>query len=305
MYKTKISRNITSAFKHNFFLHSFITCAAVGIAFALPMFAEFILREWWPVVDADSKLLLFTKIGLTTVLTLFFSFVIGNWGNPRYITNAKSGRVSHIRCGTEWLRLWRERQIIRKRLVSDDAFVMTLTGFNTFSDANSPFKKILETSREIKIMLLNPTSSSSRRIYPSGEHNSPSFYKEIATSILYLDKLRKEGKKVFLKFYDHRPFWRVVVLGEQVWVQYYHDDYAIKFTPEYVFALNRLNPKVGLFVPFYMHFLENWDDPQHPEFDFETRELVYRDFAGNEVQRFPFLSPNDHNHTNRKMLRVA
>jgi hypothetical protein len=34
-----------------------------------------------------------------------------------------------------------------------------------------------------------------------------------------------------------------------------------------------------------MHFLDQWSQPCHPEYDFETNELVYRDEAGNECGR--------------------
>jgi hypothetical protein len=42
-------------------------------------------------------------------------------------------------------------------------------------------------------------------------------------------------------------------------------------------------------MPFYMMFMRKWSEPQHPEYDFERRELVYRDAAGNEVRREPFM----------------
>ncbi len=52
-----------------------------------------------------------------------------------------------------------------------------------------------------------------------------------------------------------------------------------------MFASNPENPRRGLFVPFYMYFLERWGDSRHPEFDFDKRELVYRDEEGREVRR--------------------
>jgi hypothetical protein len=83
----------------------------------------------------------------------------------------------------------------------------------------------------------------------------------------------------------------VVVLDEYVWVQYCHRGTELKTAPEYVFALHPRDPKRGFYVPFYMHFTGNWNNGGHPEYDFETRELVYRDVTGNETQRTPFLVP--------------
>ena len=73
-----------------------------------------------------------------------------------------------------------------------------------------------------------------------------------------------------------------------MWVQYCHSGFEVKGEPEYVFALNRDNPRLGLFVPFYMYFLEQWNDPRHPRYDFDARELVYSDDCGREVRRTRF-----------------
>ena len=104
-----------------------------------------------------------------------------------------------------------------------------------------------------------------------------------------LASLAAAGKKVTLKFYDDPPFWNLIVTGEHVWVQYCHDGQELRQQPEYVFALNRSNPVQGLFPAFYMHFLNCWGDPRHPEYDFDTRQLIYRNERGNEVRRVPFL----------------
>ena len=63
---------------------------------------------------------------------------------------------------------------------------------------------------------------------------------------------------------------------------------SARFVPEYVFALNPDNPRLGLFVPFYMYFLEQWGDTRHPRYDFDTRELVYSDDGGREIRRARF-----------------
>jgi hypothetical protein len=73
-----------------------------------------------------------------------------------------------------------------------------------------------------------------------------------------------------------------------VWVQYCHDGHELKDQQEYVFALIKDNPTQGLFSAFYVHFLNQWRNPRHPEYDFSTRQLVYRNDQGNEVKRQPF-----------------
>jgi len=119
-----------------------------------------------------------------------------------------------------------------------------------------------------------------------------SFHGEIEASIAYLAELRKLGKKVTLKFYDEEPFWKVVVLGDHVWVQHCHRGCELNQQPEYVFALQHRDPRRGLFVPFYTYFLERWNDSRHPEYDFDSNQLVYRDAAGHETGRAPLGAPH-------------
>jgi hypothetical protein len=141
------------------------------------------------------------------------------------------------------------------------------------------------------LMLLNPASESAQRRVDSLPDGITlrSFAMEIDASIAYLANLRALGRKVTVKFYEREPFWKVAVLGDHVWVQYCHGGFEVKHEPEYVFALNRASPRRGFFVPFYMHFLDQWNDASHPEFDFDTNELVYPDAGGGEARRQAFV----------------
>src|SRR5258705_13480734 len=116
---------------------------------------------------------------------------------------------------------------------------------------------------------------------------------EIEAVIAYLSRLRKFGKKVTFKFYDEEPFWKLIVLGDYVWVQHCHSGFAVKEQPEFVFALQHREPRHGLFVPFYMVFLNQWNESRHPEYDFDTNELVYRDPSGKETGRDVLSAPSD------------
>src|SRR5438552_1913128 len=110
----------------------------------------------------------------------------------------------------------------------------------------------------------------------------------LASALVLLFNL---GKKVTLKFYDEEPFWKVVVLGDHVWVQHCHHGCELNQQPEYVFALQHHDPRRGLFVPFYTYFLERWNESRHPEYDFDSSQLVYRDAAGHETGRAPLGVP--------------
>ena len=268
-------------------IHVLITLLAVGIAFALPAGAQYILYQWWPKVLEDANLLLATEIGLAASLALLFNVSRIAWETRHKVRIAETAALVYARDTHNWFTRWRERRLVKRLPAVRDAFILTLTGYDTFAGADSSLREPLKTAYEIRVMLLNPTAGSARRRVNSlpSEVTLRSFMKEIEASIAYLTELRTLGKKITLRFYEHEPFWKLAVLGGHVWVQYCHSGFEVKREPEYVFALNPENPRQGLFVPFYMYFLERWDDPRHPEYDFDKRELVYRDKDGREVRR--------------------
>jgi hypothetical protein len=268
-------------------LHAVITLLALGIAFSLPIAAQFILYQWWPLVASDTSLLLTLEISLAASLVVLFNMWRVAAENRRKSRVADSAALVHARHGAGWLSRRRERNLIRKVRAARDACIMTLTGFDTIADANSPLRDPLRSAYEIRVMLLNPAARGAEKRVSSlpDEITLQSYAEEVEASVAYLTTLRTLGKKVTLKFYDHEPFWKVVVLDDHLWVQYCHSGFEVKDQPEYVFALNRSNPRLGLFVPFYVYFLEQWSDARHPHYDFDTRELVYCDERGREVRR--------------------
>ncbi len=275
-------------------LHVSITMLAITIAFSLPMGAQYILYEWWPKVAKDANVLMATEIGLAAALVLLFNMSHIAWENRHKVRLADLAALVYARQRNSWLTRWRERSLVRRLPAARDAFILTLTGFDAFADGKSLLGEALKTVYEIRVMLLNPAARSAEQRVNSlpREVTLQSFNGEIDASIAYLASLRTLGKKVALKFYEQEPFWKIVVLGDHVWVQYCHSGFEVKHEPEYVFALNRNNPRRGFFVPFYMYFLQQWGDARHPEYDFDTRELVYRDQLGKEVKRVGFGNGN-------------
>ncbi|OGA51004.1 MAG: hypothetical protein A3F74_15270 [Betaproteobacteria bacterium RIFCSPLOWO2_12_FULL_62_58] len=271
-------------------LHMCITVLAIAIAFSLPAAAQYILYEWWPRVAHDANLLIATEVGLAAALVLLFNISHLAWQDRQKVRAADLAALAYARQQNNWLARWRERRLVKRLPAARDAFIFTLTGFDTFADETSLLRDPLKTAYEIRVMLLNPYARSAEARVNSlpQEITLHSFSREVRASIDYLASLRTMGKKVTLKFYDQQPFWKVVVLGDHVWVQYCHSGFEVKHEPEYVFALNRDHPRRGFFVPFYMYVLEQWGDPRHPEYDFDTGELVCRDRLGKEVKRVGF-----------------
>lgn len=271
-------------------LHVCITALAIGIAFSLPSAAQFILYQWWPKVAENANLMIATEIGLAATLVVLFNLSHVAWQSRHKVRVANLAALVHARQHDSWLARWREKRLVKRLPAARDAFVLTLTGFDTFTDERSLLHEPLKGAYEIRVMLLNPEAGGAERrvgALPQAV-TLQAFSEEVRSSIAYLESLRAQGKKVALRFYEEAPFWKVVVLGDHVWVQYCHDGVEVKHEPEYVFALNRGNPRHGLFVPFYMYFLQQWGDPRHPEYDFGTGELVYRDELGGETRRIRF-----------------
>ena len=268
-------------------VHVSIAVLAVGIAFSLPAGSQYILYQWWPKVAEDANLLIATEIALAAVLLLLFNVARMAWENRHLARIAGSAALVYVREKHSWLARWRERRLVKRLPAARDAYILTLTGFDTFSDPASLLYEPLRNAYEIRVMLLSPAARSAQQRVDSlpREVTLQSFAMEVEASIAYLAGLRALGRKVTLKFYEQEPFWKVAVLGDHVWVQYCHSGCEVKLEPEYVFAQNRANPRLGFFVPFYMYFLGQWSDPSHPLYDFDTRELVYRDELGRETRR--------------------
>lgn len=275
-------------------VHGAITLLAVAIAFSLPSVARYILFEWWPMVESDPNLLLGSEILLASVLVLIFNLAKLSWENRAIVEMARTAALVYTRnSARSWTARWRERRLLKRLPAVRDAFVLTLTGYDTFVDEASLLRAPLEGAYELRVMLVNPVGEALRRRADSlpPDVTVLSLQTEIEASIAFLASLRKRGTKVALKFYDQMPFWKVAVLGDHAWVQFCHAGFVVREQAEYVFALHERNPRQGLFVPFYVHALERWNEPAHPEYDFDRNELVHRDAAGNETARAPLGVP--------------
>jgi len=91
---------------------------------------------------------------------------------------------------------------------------------------------------------------------------------------------------VRLKLYNDVPFLKLGILGDYIWIQHYHAGLDVRVMPEYVFNYNQNSS--GFYALFYQYFLSRWNDPEIPEYDFDTEELVYRNETGNEIKREKF-----------------
>ncbi len=271
--------------------HVVITLLAIAMAFYLPEAAKYILYHWWPMVEYDSHLLVITEIGFAVVLVILFNIALIAVDARRSLRMNRIASLVYGREKNSWFSRRGEHELRKKFLCARDFSILSITGYDTFSLENCMLQQPLQQSYEIRVMLMNPNSEGAVKRVSSLSNPEvllETYRAETETSIAYLKKLSAAGKKITLKFYDDPPFWKLVVTGEYVWVQYCHDGYEIKNQPEYVFALQRDYPNRGFFAPFYMYFLNQWNDPRHPEYNLETDKLIYRNAEGNEIMQLAF-----------------
>jgi hypothetical protein len=270
--------------------HAAVTLLAVGVAFSLPMAAQYILYTWWPRVENDSQLLLITEISFAAVLVMLFNLILIAREGRRSLRMNRIASLVHVREGDSWFSRWTGRDLRNKISGTRDVSVMSVTGYDTFVSEKRNLHRFIDDSYELRVMLMNPYGAGAkRRVQSLGELASIEDYiQETEATIERLASLAAAGKKVTLKFYEDLPFWNLIISGEYVWVQYCHDGHELKTQPEYVFALRKDKPAQGLFSPFYVHFLNQWDDPRHPEYNFTNKELIYRNEKGNEVGCIPY-----------------
>ena len=273
--------------------HAFVSILAIGIAFSLPEAAGFVLHEWWPRVSANSRLLMVTELGLAAGLVLLFNALHLAWEGLRVKRLHDIAALVHVR--RDGARS-SGKAVRQAAPAARDAIILSVTGFHTFAAADAPFRDLVEHCYETRVLLLNPFSEGAReriRSLPDPVEADALYRQEIGASIAHLAALKEAGRRVRLKLYDQAPFWSIVVAGEQVWVRYCHDGYPLRTQPDYVFARRPDAPTQGLFPPFCMYTLNQWNDPANAEFDFATGDLVRRSPDGEEESRhaFPLLAP--------------
>jgi hypothetical protein len=162
MHRGAPTHSLWSGLRH-FLSHGVITLLAVAIAFSLPGTANYILNEWWPHVERNPNLLLATEIALASVLALLFNLAKIAWDHRQGVRIARLTSLMYARnAGAGWWSRRRERALVRQLPAARDAFVLTLTGYDTFVADDSLLRGVIEKAYEIRVMLVNPVGKALR-----------------------------------------------------------------------------------------------------------------------------------------------
>lgn len=274
------------------FYHIVVVALSAGIALSLPSIVRFISRNfllYWSLIENDKLFLIAVEIAVAVLLIFFFYYIGRSWKNSRISQMVRGAGMAYFSARNGFLARRRIRKLKERQGFARDVMVIGSTGFRTFVDPKGDLHRVLNDCRDAKIMLLHPDSGGaslrSKAILHPGV-TPESFREQISKSIELLKGLKRVQKNVRLKLYEDAPFLKLAILGDHIWIQHYHAGLDVQTMPEYMFQ-HEQNPG-ALYTPFYQYFLMRWEDPNIPEYDLETDDMIYRDKGGNVIRREKF-----------------
>lgn len=277
--------------------HIVIVALSAAIALSLPFTASFVARNflvYWSLIEDKKLFLISVEIAVAILLILFFNYIGRSWSDRKFSNMARSAGIAYFFTTRGFFAQRRIKKLKEEQGFARDVMIIGSTGLRTFVDPKGDLHNVIQNCREAKIMLLNPYSEGARIRASSildPDFTVEKFGEQAMKSIDFLKGLKAVQKNIKLKLYGSAPFLKLSILGDYLWMKHYHPGIDAQAMPEYVFEHNQ-NPS-SLYTYFYPYFLIRWNNPDIPEYDFDTDELVYRDIDGNEVRRefFTKLEP--------------
>jgi len=262
---------------------------SAALALSLPMTASFIAKNfliYWSLMGNDKLFLIAVEVMLGIGFVFLSTYIRKNWKDRKLSNMARAAGIVLVTPAKGFFVRRRIRKMKESQGIARDVMVISSTGFRTFVDPKGEMHQVIQNCREAKIMLLNPNNEGAivrAKSIPDPDVTPESFGEQIRKSIDFLKALKAAQKNVKLKLYPDPPFLKMTILGDNIWLQHYQPGLDVQIMPKYVF---KHDPNIGgLYFPFYQYFLGRWNNPDLPEYDLETDELIYRDTAGNEVRR--------------------
>ncbi len=270
--------------------HIAIFVLSAAIALSLPYTGKFIADNYltyWVLIDSDMVLLNSLKIAVAVLLIIFLNFLGRSWKDRKFSKMATIDMGLVLVAHAEGRRTKkRVKKLKEQHGIAKDVLLIGSTGFGTFVNPEGDMHHIIQNCREAKIMLLNPSSEGAivrAKSIPDPDITPESLRDQIIKSIDFLKSLKTLQKDISLKLYEETPFLKLAILGDYIFMKHYYAGLIGQDIPEYIF---KHSPnQSSLFHLFYQFFLSKWRDPNIPEYDFDSDELIYRDISGNEVKR--------------------
>ena len=274
----------------NLIYHISILVLSATIALSLPYTGKLIADNYltyWTLIENEKPFLISVEIAVAVSLIMLFNYLVSNWKNRKFSKMARNDMGLVLAAHPKSFRVKKRLKKFKEQQgLGKDVMLIGSTGFNTFVNPESDLHHILQNCREAKIMLLNPFGEGAclrAKSIPDPEITLEHFREQITKSIDFLKSLKILQKDITLKLYEETPLFKLTVLGDYVFMKYYHAGLNVQEMPEYIFKHS--SNHCSMFHPLYQFFLSRWRDPTIPEYDFESDDLVYKDNAGNEVKR--------------------
>jgi len=270
--------------------HILILALSAAIALSLPYTGKFIADNYliyWTLIEREKAFLIGVEIAVAVFLIILFNYLGSNWKNRKFSMMARNELGLVLATNPKSLRTKKRLKKFKEQQgTAKDVMLISSTGCNTFVNPESDLYDVMQHCREAKILLLNPFSEGAilrTKSIPDPDITPEHFREQFTKSIDCLKSLKALQKDIKLKLYDETPLFKLTVLGDYIFMKYYNSGLNGHEMTEYIF-IHSANHS-SLFHPLYQFFLSKWRDPNIPEYDFDTDELVYKDDSGNEVKR--------------------
>ncbi len=271
--------------------HVVVVLLSASLAFSAPLVVRAMagsLLQFWAFIENEKLFLVSLEIFTAVALIVLFNFLRRVWSDWRIATMAKSAGM--VPAAQRGILVQRRTRKMKKELgFARELMIIGSTGYHSFVEPEGDLHEAMMHCREAKILLLDPLKEGAvtrARSIPDPEITPEVIRDQIIKSIDFLKGLRALQKRVRLKLYREVPLLKLAIVGDYAFLRHYHTGLNIRHMPEYAF---RNEPKHGgLYVPMYRYFISRWLDPDIPEYDLDTDELVYRDQYGIEEKRERF-----------------
>jgi hypothetical protein len=269
--------------------HIIVLLMSAAIALSIPHIFSALARNllsFWTVIENEKMFLVSLEICTAVMLIISFNYIRQGWESRELARLAR--RVGLVKESSFRVLLGRKptNKLKMAQGGAGDIMIIGSTGLHTFAAPEGELHHAVRNCRKAKIMLLNPLGEGAvarAKSIPDPEITPEIIRDQIMESINFLKELRAGQKNIRLKLYPDMPLLKLAILGDYAFLRHYHVGLNVRKMPEYVFSSDSIHG--GLYLPLYRYFLSQWNDPDIPEYDLDTDELVFRDKAGREVRR--------------------
>lgn len=295
MFRTKNLKELLAVPSH-ILSHIVIIAISAAIALSLPYTVGYIAQKfliYWAFIGNEKIFMLSVEILAAVVLIFIFNYVAWIWRERRHAVIAREAGLVACSSSQGIFARKKNRKLKEDQGISRDIMVIGSTGHRTFANSNGELHNVVKNCREARIMLLNPYCEGAdirAKSITDSEITQSRLAEQIRESIAFLKELRSLQKNIRLKLYASVPFLKITISGDYIWAKHYHAGFDVIGMPEYIFR--HIQRPSSLYDIFYQYFVNQWNNPEIPEYDFETDQLVYRDTSGNELKRETLWGPD-------------